>query len=63
MEAICGHLDLRTMTISTYYQSLFNTRLHIKFEEIWPRFFFLEKRSFKCFNGPTDVLTDGHLCG
>ena len=32
-----GHLDLRTVTICTYFQSPFNKRLHIKFEEIWPR--------------------------
>ena len=31
-----GHLDLRTMTICTYFQSPFNTRLNMKFEEIWP---------------------------
>ena len=34
-----GHLDLRTMTTRTYFQSPFNTRLHMKFEEIWPRDF------------------------
>ena len=34
-----GHLDLRTVTIFTNFQSPFNTRLHIKFEEIWPRGF------------------------
>ena len=34
-----GHLDLRTMTICTNFQSPFNTRLHMKFEEIWPRGF------------------------
>ena len=34
-----GHLDLQTMTICTYFQSPFNTRLHMKFEEIWPRGF------------------------
>ena len=34
-----GHLDLQTMTICTYFQSPFNTRIHIKFEEIWPRGF------------------------
>ena len=33
-----GNLDLRT-TISTYFQSSFNIRLHTKFEEIWPRGF------------------------
>ena len=32
-----GHLDLQTMTICTNFQSPFNTRLHMKFEEIWPR--------------------------
>ena len=31
-----GHLDLRMMTICTHFQFPFNTRLHIKFEEIWP---------------------------
>ena len=30
-----SHLDLRTTTICTYFQSPFNTRLHIKFKEIW----------------------------
>ena len=25
-----GHLDLRTMTICTYFQFPFNTRLHVK---------------------------------
>ena len=42
MEAIYGHgghLDLRIITICTYFQSLFNTRFHINFEEIWPRGF------------------------
>ena len=34
-----GHLDLQTVTIFTIIQSPFNTRLHIKFEEIWPRGF------------------------
>ena len=34
-----GHLDLQTTTICTYFQSTFNIRLHIKFEEIWPRGF------------------------
>ena len=33
------HLDLRTMTICIYFQPPFNTRLHTKFEEIWPRGF------------------------
>ena len=39
MGAIYGHdshLDLRMTTICTYFQFPFNTRLHIKFEEIWP---------------------------
>ena len=42
MGAIHGHgshLDLWTMTICTYFQSPFNTRLHMKFEEIWPKGF------------------------
>ena len=42
MVAIYGlgdYLDLRTMTICTYFQPLSNTRLHMKFEEIWPRGF------------------------
>ena len=34
-----GHLDLRTVTIFTNFQAPFNTKLHIKFEEIWPRGF------------------------
>ena len=34
-----GHLDLGTTTICTYFQPPFNPRLHIKFEEIWPRGF------------------------
>ena len=34
-----GHLDLRTMTICIYFQCPFNTRLHMKFAEIWPRGF------------------------
>ena len=34
-----GHLDLWTMSICTYFQSPFNTRLHVKFEEIWLRGF------------------------
>ena len=34
-----GHLGLRAMTICTYFQPPFNTRLHMKFEEIWPRGF------------------------
>ena len=34
-----GHLDLWTMTIFINFQSPFNTRLHMKFEEIWPRGF------------------------
>ena len=34
-----GHLDLRTMTICIYFQFPFYTRLHTKFEEIWPRGF------------------------
>ena len=33
------HLDLRTVTICTYFQSPFNTRLHIKSEEIFAKEF------------------------
>ena len=32
-----GHFDLRTVTICTNFQSDFNTKLHMKFEEVWPR--------------------------
>ena len=53
-----GHLDLRTLTIFTNFQSPFNTRLHMKFEEIWPRGF--RGESFKGVNGQTDGrTTDG----
>ena len=54
-----GHLDIRTTTICTYFQSPFNTRRHIKFEEIWPRG--SEKKSFKDVNGRTDrrIKDDG----
>ena len=36
-----GHLDLWTMTICIYFQSPFNIiiRLHMTYEEIWPRDF------------------------
>ena len=51
-----GHLDLQTMTIFTNFQSPFNTRLHIKFEEIWPRG--LEEKSFKGVNRWTDGQTN-----
>ena len=56
-----GHLDLWTTTICTYFQSPFNTRLHIKFEEIWPRG--SEEKSFKGVNGRTDGETDGRTDG
>ena len=47
-----GHLDF------TNIQSPFNTRLHIKFEEIWP--WVSEEKSFKGVNGWTDDgRTDG----
>ena len=32
-----GHLDLQTVAIFTNVQFPINTRLHIRFEEIWPR--------------------------
>ena len=53
-----GHLDIRTTTICTYFQSPFNTRRHIKFEEIWPRG---SEKSFKGVNGRTDrrIKDDG----
>ena len=47
-----GHLDLQTMTICIYFQSPFNTRLHMKSEEIWPRV--SEEKSFKGVKGWTD---------
>ena len=50
-----GHLDLRTVTIFTNFQSPFNTRRHIKFEEIWPRGF--REVVQRC--GQTDGRTDG----
>ena len=50
-----GHLNLRTMTICTYFQSPFNTRLHMKFEEIWPRGF----RDVVQMCDLTDGWTDG----
>ena len=34
-----GHLDLWTVTIFTNFQPPFNTRLNMKFEEIWPGIF------------------------
>ena len=67
MGAIHGHggpLDLLTMTISTHFQSPFNTRLHVKFEEIWPRGFRGEVvQRCKRMDGRTDgrrVVTIAH---
>ena len=51
-----GHLDLRTVTICTNFQSPFNTTFHIKFEKIWLR---ISEKSFKDVNGQTDERTDG----
>ena len=51
-----GHLDLRTVTIFTNFQSPFNTTLHIKFENIGLR---ISEKSFKGVNGQTDERTDG----
>ena len=31
-----GHLDFRTIIICTYFQSAFNTKLHMKFEDFGP---------------------------
>ena len=53
-----GHLDLWTMTICTNFQSPFNTKLHMKFEEFGPRV--SEEKSFKGVNRRTDRrTTDG----
>ena len=56
-----GHLDLLTMTIWTYFQSTFNTRLHMKFEEIWPMGFRGEVvQRCEWMDGQTDgQTTDG----
>ena len=59
-----NHLDLRTVTIFTNFQSSFNTRLHIKFEEIWPRGFRGEVvqrcgRTDRQTDGQTDALMNG----
>ena len=54
-----GHFDLRTTTICTYFQSPFNTRLHIKFEEIWSRDFRGEVvQRCERMDGQTDGRTD-----
>ena len=54
-----GHLDLRTMTICTNFQPSFNTRLYIKFEEIWPRGFRTEVvQRCERMDGWTDGWTD-----
>ena len=45
------------MTIFTNFQSPFNTKLQMKFEEIWPRV--SEEKAFKGVNGQTDQWTDG----
>ena len=61
MRATYGHgsyLDLRTKAVCTYFQSPFNTRLHIKFEEIWPRGFRAEVVQ-RCER--TDGWTDGWM--
>ena len=58
MGAIYGHgrhLDSRTMTICIYFQPPFNTRLHIKFEEIWTRGF---RGEFVQMYGRTDGQID-----
>ena len=47
-----GHLDLWTVTISTNFQFPFNTRLYMKFEEIWPGV--SDEKSFKGVNEQTD---------
>ena len=55
-----GQLDLRTVTIFTNFQSPFNTRLHMKFEEIRPRGFRGEVIE-RCEQ--TDGRTDGWRTG
>ena len=55
-----GHFDLRTMTICTYFQSHFNTKLHMNFEEVWPRGFREEiVQMCECM----DKRMDGHSHG
>ena len=51
-----GHLHLRTVPIFINFQSTFNTRLHIKFEEIGSGI--SEEKSFKGVNGRTEEQTD-----
>ena len=59
-----GHLDLRTLTIFTNFLSPFNTRLRIKFEEIWLRGFREAVQRCECMDGQTDdgqrVITKAH---
>ena len=52
-----GHLDSWTVTIFTNFQYPFNTRLHMKFEQICPGV--SEKKSFKDVNGQTGRQTNG----
>ena len=52
-----GHLDLRTVTICIYFQSPFNTRLHMKFEEIWPWVFREVVQRCEQTDGRTRVIT------
>ena len=51
-----GHLDLQTMTICSYFQSPFNTRLHISLKKFGPGV--SEEKSFKGVNGRTDGQAD-----
>ena len=53
-----GHLDLRTVTIFTNFQSHFNTRVYIKFKKIWPKGFIGEVVQ-RCER--TDRLTDRRM--
>ena len=55
-----GHLDLLTLTIFINFQFPSNTRLHMKFEEIWPRDFRIESVQM-CEQ--TDRQMDGQWTG
>ena len=55
-----GYLDLRMTITCKYFQSPFNTRLHIKFEELWLRGVIgtVVQRCERT-DGQTDRRTDG----
>ena len=57
-----GHFYLKSVTNFTNFQSPFNTRLQMKFEEIWPRGF--RGGQFKgSMGGQTEGWTDGPTDG